>query len=184
MQTSKQIFFIFLHLREICKTLIWLKITQYNQKGQILQLVLADHYLQVVPVPQDKTETPGQGQWALTSLLCFPSRSVPELEYLWHLWLPGQSKADFLPHGSVLKPRNPAQPMPCAAQCPTCTRRECACRKSWKPDQFGEVREEQTINSSNGKLSSQCLLSARWHLTKGSHWDAPTKGRKFNFCNL
>lgn len=58
------------------------------------------------------------------------------------------------------------------------------CRKSWKADWFTEVREDQTINFRNRKLrqsmSPQCPLMS----DKGSHWDTPTKGRRFNYCNL
>lgn len=115
----------------------------------------------------------------------FPQR-VPlnwdaQLQFLRHLLLAKAVQGRFSPSQVCFEAQKSST---APAPAPTCPPRERVCRKSWKPDQFGEGREGQTINSSNGKLCSQCLLGASSHLTKGSHWDAPTKGRKFNFCSL
>lgn len=93
-------------------------------------------------------------------------------------------KVDFLSHESAFQLRNPAQTPQCAALPSTSAVSVHVCRKSWKPDRFTEVREDQTINFRNGKLKQS--MSPQWMLAsdKGSHWDTPTKGRRFNYCNL
>lgn len=107
-----------------------------------------------------------------------------QLKYLDTCCLTGKRKADFLSNETVLQLRNPAQTLQRAALPSTSAVSVHVCRTSWKPDRFTEVREDHTINFRNGKLkqsmSPQCMLTS----DKGSHWDTPTEGRRFNYCNL
>lgn len=152
---------------------------------------MADRRLQTALLPRSECRTTQTG----TTCICLPAsaffkqRDATELEDSNEnacdaCCLTRKYKVDFLSHESAFQLRNPAQTPQCAALTSTSAVSVHVCRKSWKPDRFTEVREDQTINFRNGKLKQS--MSPQWMLAsdKGSHWDTPTKGRRFNYCNL